>query len=104
MPSWQRPDLPARWLRRTQPAYVGRGRQFEALEEAWLGVTSGLRHAVFIGGEPGAGKTRFAVEAALALHEQGVAVLAGSCSDDMGLALDPFVEPAQSVLAGLDSS
>ncbi len=88
----------------TQPAYVGRGRQFEALEEAWLGVTTGLRHAVFVGGEAGGGKTRFAVEAALALHEQGAAVLAGSCSGDMGLALDPFVEPVQGFLAGLDSS
>ncbi len=86
----------------TQPAYVGRGRQFEALEQAWQGVTAGLRQAVFVGAEAGGGKTRFVVEAALALHEHGAAVLAGSCREDMGLALDPFAEPLVAFLAGLD--
>jgi DNA-binding NarL/FixJ family response regulator len=104
MATWQRPEPPPRWLRMTQPAYVGRGRQFEALEQAWAGVTAGGRQAVFVGAEAGGGKTRFVVEAALALHAEGAAVLAGACREDMGLALDPFVDPVAAYLAGLDRS
>ncbi|HQR26426.1 MAG TPA: hypothetical protein PLP61_05240 [Nocardioides sp.] len=47
------------------------------------GGTVGLRQAVFVGAEAGGGKTRFVAEAALALHENGAAVLAGA----MALAL-----------------
>ena len=88
----------------TQPAYVGRGRQFEALEQAWQGVTAGVRQAVFVGAEAGGGKTRLVVEAGLALHRHGAAVLAGACREDMGLALDPFVEPLATFLAGTDTT
>src|SRR4051794_26000322 len=101
MPTWQRPEPPARWLRMTQPAFVGRRTQFDALEEAWAGVTEGVRHAVFVGAEAGGGKTRFVVEAALALHAEGAGIVWGACSQDMGLAHDPFVEPVATLLGAL---
>ena len=93
MPTWQRPPPPARWLRSTQPAFVGRAPTFEALEGVWCDVLSGLRQTVFVGADAGGGKSRFVAEAALALHEQGAGILWGACSDGMGLALDPFVQP-----------
>ena len=101
MPTWQRPEPPARWLRMTQPAFVGRRHQFDALEQAWTGVVDGARQVVFVGAEAGGGKTRFVVEAALALHSEGAGVIWGACSQDMGLAHDPFVEPMATLLAAL---
>ena len=101
MPTWQRPEPPARWLRMTQPAFVGRRTQFDALEQAWPAVVDGMRHAVFVGAEAGGGKTRFVVEAALALHAQGAGVLWGACSQDMGMAHDPFVEPIAGLLSAV---
>ncbi len=82
----------------TQPAFVGRRPQFDALEEAWAGVVDGLRHVVFVGAEAGGGKTRFVVEAALALHAEGAGIVWGACSQDMGMAHDPFVEPVAALL------
>jgi DNA-binding CsgD family transcriptional regulator len=101
MPTWQRPEPPARWLRMTQPAFVGRRTQFDALEEAWAGVTEGVRHAVFVGAEAGGGKTRFVVEAALALHAERAGLVWGACSPDMGMAHDPFVEPVAALLGAM---
>ena len=99
--TWQRPEPPARWLRMAQSAFVGRRSQFEILEQVWHSVRGGSRQLVFVGAEPGGGKTRFVAEAALALHGQGAGVLWGSCTDDMGMAHDPFVEPLVTLLGGL---
>jgi DNA-binding CsgD family transcriptional regulator len=84
-----------------QSAFVGRRSQFETLEQVWHSVRGGSRQLVFVGAEPGGGKTRFAAEAALALYGQGAGVLWGSCTDDMGMAHDPFVEPLVTLLGGL---
>ena len=101
MPTWQRPEPPARWLRMTQPAFVGRRSQFDALEQAWAGVVDGVRQVVFVGAEAGGGKTRFVVEAALALQSEGAGVIWGACTQDMGLAHDPFVEPVATLLSAM---
>lgn len=87
----------------TQPAFVGRRPQFDALEQAWADVGGGLRHAVFVGAEAGGGKTRFVVEAALALHAEGAGVVWGGCSQDMGMAHDPFVEPVTALLGAIQA-
>jgi DNA-binding CsgD family transcriptional regulator len=101
MPTWQRPPLPVRWVRSTQPAFVGRAATFAVLEGLWRGVLGGLRHTVFVGADAGGGKSRFVAEAALALHEQGAGVLWGASSDGMGLAHDPFVQPVATLLDAL---
>jgi predicted ATPase/DNA-binding CsgD family transcriptional regulator len=47
---------------------------------------------LFVGGEPGVGKTRLLAEAAGALFDIGVTVLVGGSSPDAGVAYQPFVE------------
>jgi predicted ATPase len=52
----------------------------------------GHGQVVLLGGEPGAGKTRLAVEVAGALHDRDVAVLVGTATRDAGVPYQPFVE------------
>ncbi len=65
------------------------------------GVVEASRQLVFVGAEAGGGKTRFVVEAALALHAEGRGIVWGACSQDMGMAHDPFVEPLVTLLGAL---
>jgi DNA-binding CsgD family transcriptional regulator len=94
-------DPPTRWLRMTQPAFVGRGPEFDVMERVWQDVSAGVRRVVFVGAEAGGGKSRFVVESALALHGEGAGVLWGSCVAEMGLAYDPFVEPLRALLGAV---
>ena len=70
--------MPARWSGTGLPNLVGRRDELATLEDAWSAVVGGRRQVVFIGGEPGAGKTRLLAEAAVRLHDEGAAVLLGS--------------------------
>lgn len=72
--------------------FVGRDEQHQALLGAWKTVLADGRLAVFIGGEPGIGKTRLVKELCRTAHfDQGV-VLWGSCDEELGVAYQPFVE------------
>src|SRR6516225_4191866 len=62
MAQWVPPPLPAELLARRRGPLVGRAAELAAFEQAWERVEGGNRQAVFIGGEPGAGKTRLAAE------------------------------------------
>lgn len=62
------------------------------MEDVWAQVEAGRRQLVFVGGEPGAGKTRLIAEVATALHDNGVAVLVGASSPDAGIPYQPFAE------------
>ncbi len=62
------------------------------MEALWSEVTAGRRQVVFLGGEPGAGKTRLIAEIAGALHDNDVAVLAGTSGLDSGVSYQPFAE------------
>jgi DNA-binding CsgD family transcriptional regulator/tetratricopeptide (TPR) repeat protein len=62
------------------------------LEALWSQVVAGRRQLVFVGGEPGAGKTRLIAETAGALHDHDVTVLVGTCSPDAGVPYQPFAE------------
>ena len=101
MATWRRPSPPGRWTGATQPAFVGRAPTFDVLEQIWGDVVAGMRHTVFIGADAGGGKSRFVSEVALALHESGAGIFWGGCSDGMGLAHDPFVQPVAALLAAL---
>ena len=72
--------------------FVGRGEQKDALWGAWKTVTSSGRLAVFIGGEPGIGKTRLVKELCREAHDQGGVVLWGACDEELALPYQPFVE------------
>ena len=85
--------MPPRWSLEGLPRLVGRRRELAAFEDAWSAVVDGGRQAVFIGGEPGAGKTRLLTEVAVRLQAEGAAVLLGSCVREFGPPYQPFVEP-----------
>ena len=82
MAQWVPPPLPAELMVRRRGPLVGRAAELAAFEQAWERVEGGNRQAVFIGGEPGAGKTRLAAEVAGTLADHGVAVLVGSSTAD----------------------
>ncbi len=72
--------------------FVGRDDQHQALLGAWKTVLADGRLAVFVGGEPGIGKTRLVKELCRTAHfDQGV-VLWGSCDEELGAPYQPFVE------------
>jgi DNA-binding CsgD family transcriptional regulator len=92
MTPWVLPPLPARLVAVRQAPLVGRHRELETMEALWSEVTAGRRQVVFLGGEPGAGKTRLIAEIAGALHDNDVTVLVGSCGPDAGVSYQPFAE------------
>ncbi len=66
-------------------------------------ASAGARQVVFVGGEPGAGKSRLVAEAAAALQGRGASVMVGKCIDGMGAAYQPFVEPIEALLPAVVS-
>ncbi|MGB0099955.1 MAG: AAA family ATPase [Nocardioides sp.] len=71
--------------------FVGRRTELDRLERVWAAVESDRRQVVFVGGEPGVGKTRLVVEVAAALRERDVTVLWGSCREEFNTPYRPFV-------------
>ncbi len=98
MALWVPPPLPAELIARRRGPLVGRGAELAVFEQAWERVERGNRQAVFIGGEPGAGKTRLAAEVAGTLFDHGVAVLVGSSTADEDLPYAPFAEALDRLL------
>ncbi len=62
------------------------------MEEVWAEVECGRPQLVFVGGEPGAGKSRLVAEVAGALHDEGIAVLVGTSARETGVPYQPFAE------------
>ena len=98
MAQWVPPPLPAELTARRRGPLVGRATELAAFEQAWERVESGNRQAVFIGGEPGAGKTRLAAEVAATLADHDVAVLVGSSTADADVPYAPFAEALDRLL------
>lgn len=80
---------------------MGRGAELAAFERAWERVAGGDRQAVFIGGEPGAGKTRLAAEVAATLADHDVAVLVGRSTADEDVPYAPFAEALDRLLTAV---
>jgi DNA-binding CsgD family transcriptional regulator len=89
---WARPPLAARLVAARQAPLVGRQPELETMEALWPEVAASRRQVVFLGGEPGAGKTRLIAEIAGALHDNGVTVLVGASGPDTGVSYQPFAE------------
>lgn len=98
MPQWVSPPLPAELTARRGGPLVGRAAELAAFEQAWDRVEGGKRQAVFVGGEPGAGKSRLAAEVAGRLADHGVAVLVGSSTADADVPYAPFAEALDRLL------
>ena len=102
MQEWARPSLPMRWGNPgQQPPFVGRRDDLAVLEEAWAAVAAGAGRAVFVGGEPGAGKSRLVAEAARVLYGQQATVLLGSCVAELGAPYEPFDEPLRTLMPAI---
>ncbi len=99
MGDWRTPTLPAGLAGGDPSAFVGRRRELESMERVWAAVASGTRQAVFVGGEPGVGKTRLAAEIATTLHGQGATVLWGASYPDLDVPYRPFVTAFEGLLA-----
>jgi len=84
--------LPPQVEQRDVFGFVGRVDQRDALVGAWKTASVNGRLAVFVGGEPGIGKTRLVKELCREAHDQGGVVLWGACDEEVGLAYQPFVE------------
>src|SRR4051812_1751993 len=98
MVQWVPPPLPAELAARRGGPLVGRAAELAAFEQAWDRVENGNRQAVFVGGEPGAGKSRLAAEVAGKLVDHGVAVLVGSSTADADVPYAPFAEALDRLL------
>jgi len=100
MAPWSPVALPPRFVASRQTRIVGRRYELEVLETVWERVARGHGQVLLLGGEPGAGKTRLAAEAACALHAEGVAVLVGTATKDAGVPYQPFVAMLDDLLLG----
>jgi len=87
---------------RSGTPFVGRRPEIERLEAVWAAVEDNRRQIVFIGGEPGVGKTRLVAEAAAALRRYGVTVLSGACREDLDIPYRPFVAILEQALDQVD--
>ena len=103
MTGWTGPPLPVRWSGSARRVFVGRAAEFSTVEAAWRDSVSGVRQVVFVGGEPGGGKSRLLAESARLLHEDGAAVLLGTCIEDFGPSYQPFVQPLEALAPDLRS-
>ncbi|MBB3085319.1 helix-turn-helix transcriptional regulator [Geodermatophilus sabuli] len=99
MSGWTPPPLPSRWTRAAAPRFVGRRGELDCLEDLWTAVRGGARQVAFLGGEPGAGKSRLLAEFCALLHDRGATVLLGTCVAEFGPPYQPFVEPVEALLS-----
>jgi DNA-binding SARP family transcriptional activator/tetratricopeptide (TPR) repeat protein len=91
--------LPRQLAPREASIFVARRRELDMLRAAWDQTRAGSRRLVFVGGEPGIGKTRLAQEFAHAAHADGT-VLYAACPEEALVAYQPFLEALRN--AGLD--
>jgi DNA-binding SARP family transcriptional activator len=69
---------------RTPGLFVGRGPEIAALTDALEQARAGVPAFFFVGGEPGAGKSRLADEVSGHARERGLALLRGRCWESGG--------------------
>jgi len=96
--AWALP-LPAR-LRQLPPAgYVGRQPEREAIQYLWNHARDRSRRVVFVSGEPGIGKTRFATHHAIEAHSDGATVLYGRCDEELAVPYAPWIDALSHLVA-----
>ncbi len=85
--------LPTWLVPRRRSPFVGRTAELERLAGLWSETRDeGARNIVFLGGDPGVGKTRLATEFAARVHEEGGGVLYGRADEQASALFGPFVE------------
>jgi len=71
------------------------------LDELWARARTGEAGVVFIGGEPGVGKSRLSAEVAARAYADGGLVLYGRCDEDLAAPLQPFIEAVRDLAPAL---
>ena len=85
--------------------FVGRGRELAALAAPWdRAVDTSQRQVVFVGGDPGIGKSRLTAEFARDVYDHGATVLFGRCYEENVVPYQPFVEAIEHYLRQGDPS
>lgn len=79
--------------------FVGRRNEMNLLLETWTHATRGRGACAFIGGEPGIGKSRLALEFAHAVEDRGGRVLVGASSAPEAIPYESIVDALRSALA-----
>ena len=74
------------------PDFVGRESERVQAEQVWARATEGRHQLLLLAGEPGIGKTRFAMEFARSRAPDGATVLIGRCDEEALIPYQPFVE------------
>ncbi len=72
--------------------FVGRQAELDRVGAAWQAALVAGPGLVLLGGEPGIGKTRLAMEHARIAHREGADVLVGRCDEDLAVPYQPFAE------------
>ncbi len=98
---WTSPSLPSRLALGAGPTFVGRRHELAVLDEVWAAVLHGSRQVVFVGGEPGAGKSRLMAEVCSIVHRNGATVLLGACAQELGPVYQPFGAIASALLPSI---
>ncbi|MEX2423105.1 MAG: AAA family ATPase [Acidimicrobiia bacterium] len=96
------PPLVPRLAAMRQDPLVGREVELAVFEDVWAAVEASRRRVVFIGGEPGAGKTRLAAEVSGVVHDMGVTVLVGTSTPEAGVPFQPFAEMLDQLVAAAE--
>jgi DNA-binding SARP family transcriptional activator/tetratricopeptide (TPR) repeat protein len=78
--------------------FVGRRGEMGQLLETWSRVARGRGACVFVGGEPGIGKSRLVLEFAHAVEERGGRVLVGATSSPEATPYESIVDALRSAL------
>jgi|GEM_PF-1456077 len=74
------------------PTMVGRTAELARLQNRLAQTTSGAQHTIFVGGEPGIGKTTLAREVARLAVDDDTVVLVGRCDEHVAVPYRPFIE------------
>ena len=74
------------------PDFVGRESERGQAERVWARATEGRHQLLLLAGDPGIGKTRFAMEFARSRAADGATVLIGRCDEEALIPYQPFVE------------
>lgn len=83
---------------------AGRDRELATGVKALEDALSWRRRAVFVGGEPGIGKTRLVGAVASRGRERGMLVLGGRCDPQMANPYGPFTDALRQVIRSVDTS
>lgn len=103
MPAGSPPPVSPELDATSESRFVGRRRELQVLEDAWESVQRGFRQVLFIGGEPGIGKSRLAAQAAKVLSREGAVVLVGTTSSEFPIPYQPLVEVLDDLVGKTDA-